>query len=93
MKKFEETFIKRIDHTELDLDFPFYDNLEDEEGNNVIIPHKKLTYVDYVPSIDIDVVIKTLNDLKEAGSNRIYIATHEDHHGYYFYGVQLNEIK
>lgn len=81
MKTFVEKFI-------LDLDFPFYD---DKEPNEVMSPMNRLDFAQ-CPSVDIDEVINLLNDLKTAGSNRVYIADHVDHHGYYFYGVKLIEI-
>jgi uncharacterized protein related to proFAR isomerase len=43
--------------------------------------------------MDIDNVLEIVNSLKESGANRIYIADHCDHHGYYFYGVKLIEIQ
>ena len=88
MKTFVEKFIAVESRTELDLDYP---NYEAEERNEVMIPHNKLNFAE-APSIDIDEVIKILIDLKEKGANRCYIADHCDHHGYYFYGVQLLEI-
>ena len=58
-----------------------------------MIPYNKLNYVESsIPSIDIDTVIKTLQNLKESGADRVYIATHCDHNGYYFNGVKLKEI-
>mgnify|MGYP006928717531 CR=1 FL=1 len=56
-----------------------------------MIPYNKLDFTE-APSMDIDETIKILTELKEKGANRIYIADHCDHHGYYFYGVQLREI-
>jgi hypothetical protein len=55
-----------------------------------MIPHNKLNFAE-APSMDIDKTIKILTELKK-GANRIYIADHCGHHGYYFYGVQLREI-
>lgn len=88
MKTFVEKFIAVESRTELDLDYP---NYEGEERNEVMIPHNKLNFAE-APSMDIDEAIKILTELKEKGANRIYIADHCDHHGYYFYGVQLLEI-
>lgn len=88
MKTFVEKFIAEESRTDLDLDYPNYDG---DEKNEVMIPHNKLIFVE-APSMDIDETIKILTDLKEKGANRIYIADHCDHNGYYFYGVQLLEI-
>ncbi len=91
MKTFVEKFINRKSKTELDLDYPHYSEEYPEEKNDVMIPYNKLNYVD-APSMDIDDVIKILTELKEMDANRVYIADHADHHGYYFYGVKLMEI-
>jgi len=88
MRKFVEIFIAVESRTELDLDFPNYDG---DERNEIETPYDKLTWSE-APSMDIDETIKILTDLKEKGSNRVYIADHCDHHGYYFYGVELVEI-
>jgi hypothetical protein len=89
MKTFVEKFIAVNSRTELDLEYPNYD--DSDEKNDVMIPHSKLDFA-VAPSIDIDDVIKILTELKEKGANRVYIADHSDHSGYYFYGVQLREI-
>lgn len=93
MKTFVEKIVAVRDFTELDLDFPHHETDEYGEDirNDVMIPHSKLDYVE-VPSMDINDVIQTLNDFKKMGANRVYIADHIDHHGYYFYGVKLIEI-
>jgi hypothetical protein len=88
MKTFLEKFIEVKSVTELDLDYPHY---EGEERNEVLIP-SNLSFVE-APSMDIDNVLEIVNSLKESGANRIYIADHCDHHGYYFYGVKLIEIQ
>jgi hypothetical protein len=89
MKKFIEKFIAQESRTELDLDYP---NYEGEQRNEITTPDQDLTFVE-VPSIAIKEVIEILTSLQEKGSDRVYIATHEDHHGYYFYGVKLLRIK
>lgn len=88
MKTYVEKYIHQESAIELDLEFPYY---EGEENNTVMIPNNKLKFAT-VPSMEIDKVIEILNNLKEKGANRVYIADHEDHHGYYFYGVKLVEI-
>lgn len=88
MKTFVEKFIAEKTLTELDLEFPNYSG---DVRNEVMIPHNKLSHAE-APSMDIDDAIKILNELKEMGSNRVYIADHCDHNGYHFYGVKLVEI-
>ena len=88
MKTFVEKFIAVAKNLNLDLKYPNYEN---KINNEVMTLHNKLEYVE-APSMDIDDVINILNELKEKGSNRVYIADHCDHHGYYFYGVELKEI-
>ena len=88
MKSFVEKIIAIESKVELDLEYPHYDG---EVHNDVMIPHSKIDYTE-APSIDIDQVIAILNSLKEKGANRVYIADHCDHQGYYFYGVKLIEI-
>ena len=88
MKTFVEKLIDCKTRTELDLEYPHYDG---DDRNEVMIPYNKLSFVE-APSLDIDEAIKIITELKEKGANRVYIADHCDHHGYYFYGVKLVEI-
>lgn len=94
-KTFVEKFIDTIDVSDLDLEYPHYspsyNEGDDAIRNDVMIPWDKLDFVE-APSMDINDVLEVLNNLKEKGANRIYIADHGDHHGYYFYGVNLMEI-
>jgi hypothetical protein len=89
MKRYLETVVAKESVTELDLVFPFYD--EDQNINEVEIPYSEIKFAE-APSIDINYVINTLLNMKEKGANRVYIADHIDHHGYYFYGVKLEEL-
>ncbi len=97
MRTYVEHFIAEESRTDLDLEFPHYSNTEkDEHGdavsNEVITPDDELSYAEaYVPSIAIDEVVEILANLKNKGADRVYVATHNDHHGYYFYGVKLAE--
>ena len=84
MKRYEEKFIKEISRTEIDLDHPFYENGGDDRN--------EVKTINLGVSIEIDEVIGILNDLKNSGADRVYIAEPCDHHGYYFYGVKLNQI-
>lgn len=90
MKNYREKFIVEESRTEIDLEPPFYDG---DERNEVEVPWNQLDYVDDgVPSMELDELIGILQGIKRRGADRVYIATHEDHHGYYFYGVKLEEI-
>ena len=91
MKYYAERFVKEIRKTELDLDFPFY-NGKDDQRNEVLSPHHLISFAE-APSIEIDEVMNIMTKLKNEGADRVYIADHSDHHGYYFYGVKLNELK
>ena len=88
MRTYVEKFVAVEARTELDMESPHYDG---DECNEVMIPQHKLHYAE-APSMDIDDVMSLLNELKDKGANRIYIAQHCDHNGYYFYGVELKEI-
>lgn len=90
MKKFKETLVSTIERTELDLEYPFYTSPASDERNDV--EEVSDTFSD-VPSLDITEAINILLKLKDDGSNRVRIAEHGDHHGYYFYGVKLEEVK
>ncbi len=90
MRTFVEKFIDKEELTELDCEFPFYDK-NTEDRNEVLIPHSHLSFAQ-CPSVDIDRVITILNNLKEKGANRVYLADHVDHQGYYVYGTKLIEI-
>lgn len=90
MKTFAEKLVDKKAFTELDLEYPFYESGGQDECNEVLTP-SSILYTES-PSIDIDIVISTLQNMKELGANRVYIADHCDHHGYYFYGVKLSEL-
>ena len=89
MKNYREKFIVQESRTEIDLEPPFYDG---DERNEIDTVWDELKYVDGVPSMELDELIGILQNMKRRGADRVYIATHEDHHGYYFYGVKLEEV-
>jgi hypothetical protein len=98
MRTFVEKFVEAEERTELDLRYPYYESTDKPDGvdirNEILIPESttdKLNYVK-VPSLDIDDAIYVLSELKRSGANRLYIATHVDHQGYYFYGTKLLEV-
>lgn len=87
MKKFKEILIDEIEISELDLEYPFFN--EDENPNNIDFSSGRDYYE--VVSIDIDRVINLLTEFKDKGANRVYIDTHIDHQAYKFCGVNLVE--
>jgi len=91
MKTYVEKYIDVIIKSDLDLEHPFYDKKDPESQNEVMIPYHKINFAE-VPSMDINDVIKYLMTLKDKGADRVYIADHVDHKGYYFYGTKLIEI-
>lgn len=90
MKTYAEKLIDSKSKTELDLDFPHYG--ENDERNEVMVPHRCISLSVDTPSMDIDDAINILEELKKKGSNRVYIMNHCDHRGYYFFGVKLIEL-
>lgn len=85
MKHYKESLVTEISMEELDLDHPFYDGDERNEVDQIDDIWAE------VPSIDIDVAIENLTKLKELGANRVYFYAHNDHRGYIFTGVKLEE--
>jgi hypothetical protein len=89
MKKFIEELLIEDCVTELDLEFPFYNNV-----NGKLIPNEvEIANTDYAeaPSMDIDKALEIIQKFKDNGCNRIYFESHCDHSGYYFYGINLKE--
>lgn len=97
MKTYVEKFIAEESRTELDLQFPYYSDTEKDENGDTVsnevlyAPELRNSYVNIDVSMDIDEVVNILNSLKQKGAERVYIAEHLDHHGYYFYGVKLED--
>ncbi len=92
MKIFEEKFVYRDSVTDIDLQYPFYHG---DDRNEVITSSEmgEVEYWDGAPSIDTWELIDVLEHIKEQGAERVYIADHSEHRGYYFYGVKLKEVK
>ena len=89
MSKYKEIIVNKAVFTDLDLEFPFYD--ENDNRNDVDTVHAHFS--DTTVSMDINLLIKTLHDMKEKGTERVYIAQHSDHFGYYITGIKIEEIK
>jgi hypothetical protein len=90
--KLQEKLIGKFDITDIDIEYNYSDEL-DESGDQIRLDIKYSDEVSYseCPPAKIDEVIKNLILLKEKGAERVYISEHIDHHGYYFYGVKLEE--
>ena len=94
MKTFVEKYVSEISMTELDCEYPYYTDKNQEDPNEVMMSRKDREEMCWaeIDSMDIDEAIKVLEQLKEDGAERVTFATHTDHHGYYFYGTKLIEI-
>jgi len=89
MKKFKESLIEEIEISDIEsMSEPFYTG---DERNDVEMPDNDVWYE--ADSINIDVVIKTLEQLKNNGANRVYLYSHGDHNSYILTGVNCQEIK
>ena len=87
METFAEKFIGKIPKTELDLEWPFYGP---EDVRNEVLTSSQIDCD--VPSISTTDLETLITEFKSAGATRMYISTHIDHQGYYFYGVELVKI-
>lgn len=92
--KYEENLVGQFDLTEIDLEY-YYSTELDENGGPIRYEIKQSREVDYAecPPAKIDEVIEGLLELKKKGAERVYIAEHTDHFGYYFYGIKVVERK
>lgn len=84
MKHFKEELVLKIDLTDLDAKYPYYEGevrneVEQYDGNEV-------------PSLNINKLISDLNLMKDHGCNKVTIEPHIDHRGYYLYGLKLTEV-
>ena len=88
MKKYKEKLIERIEFSELDFEEPHWSEGE-EDANDI-------EYLDAVEtettSINIDLAISTLKNLKEKGADSVYIYQHVDHIGYIFTGSKFELV-
>lgn len=86
----KETLVDSFDITDIDLDY-YYSDEKDEDGDDIRINILTSNDVKFseCPPAKIDELINGLIDLKHKGTERVYIAEHTDHQGYYFYGVKL----
>lgn len=84
----QEKLVYEKSLTELDLQWPYCDNDDPEERNEINTPWKEMTWAE-VPGINLNDLTQILSEAAAAGANRMYIGTSTDHHGYYFYGVKL----
>lgn len=91
MKTYKEILVASENRTDLDSEFPFYEDPEQEERNEVIGIF--LNVEGNVPSLSIFELRDMLDRFIEAGAQRIYITEHEGHRGYYFNAIKLEEKK
>lgn len=99
MKKYIEQLVAIESRIELDLDPPYYSTTEiDEDGDALRLDVewsdelRGSCFCDTTVSIEIDEVIPILERLKAKGAQRVFIADHADHYGYYFYGTRIEEV-
>lgn len=82
---FNEIKVAEVTHDELDMFYPFYGPDKDEEGDEI---RNEISYHNDIwsqtESIDIDVVIKTLQELKEFGSKSVYSCTYRPSRIYFY---------
>jgi hypothetical protein len=90
MKHFKETVIEEVQTEDLDMEYPWYENSEQEEPNDVDTAEDIWSET---LSMDIRKAIEILQKLEEKGANRVYLYAHSDHHSYIFTGINLEEIK
>jgi hypothetical protein len=90
--KLQENLVGKFDLTDLDLEY-YYSEEKDENDDpiRIDIELSDETHFTEVPPAKIDDIINGLVELKNKGSEYVYIADHTDHHGYYFYGIKLTE--
>jgi tetraacyldisaccharide-1-P 4'-kinase len=98
-KIIKHTYLLEVDHTELDLDLYHELQPSDPEGlqnerEKVYETNGEHSYFwagDATP-IRIELVEDFVNKAREAGANYVEIQHHEDHHGYYLYGLKIELI-
>lgn len=90
MKHFKETVIEEVQTEDLDMEYPWYDSVGQEESNDVDTAEDIWSET---LSMDIRKAIEILQKLEEKGANRVYLYAHSDHHNYIFTGIKLEEIK
>lgn len=86
MKQLKETFISKKEVSDLDLLPPFWNEELDE---SYPLELSKEGYYQDAPSMDIDELITMLKNSQEKGANRVYMESHNDHRGYEFVFVKL----
>lgn len=88
------TYLKEITHDELDLvlDDEVFGVDPDGHEYDIIKEDRVNSYMrDETDEISIDTAIKTLEELKKAGSTHVQIAHHCDHHGFNFIGLEARQ--
>lgn len=89
------TKIYKVEESTTEIDFTLRDKVlgkdwdEHENRFDEIVKGGGGQYGQSSP-IEIDKVIKTLQGFKDSGCNHVEIMYHEDHIGYYFYGLDIH---
>lgn len=95
MKYLRKKYVAEVAYSELDLE-----NLEvifgatDDYHEHEVIEsscNNKMYWAGEAEPIKIDLLIKTLQELKDAGCNYVEVANHSDHYGYNIYGLEMRE--
>ena len=87
-------YVKEIEHSEIDFDLP--ENVLGREVDtldirNIFVSREGKWWTGEGEPMEIDKVIKTLNELKDKGANYVEMMYHCDHIGYVFNGVDIHE--
>lgn len=91
MKTFKETYITTLGREDLDLKYPYYDRVDQEEPN--VVTRCEETQYHGIESLELSELQYVCEVLRQRGANRVYIEEHSDYQGYIFVGVKLEELK
>jgi hypothetical protein len=95
MKYLRKIYIQEIAHDELDLinldDVFGISNDYHEHEEIVSVVGDRMHWIGEAEPINIDLLIKTLQELKDSGCNYVEVMFHCDHHGYNISGLKMRE--
>lgn len=92
MRKKIEKVIHSESRIDLDVRPPYYDDHR-QEGGKVELAWKQMPFADVAYSLEISDLTNLLVQAKELGADRVVIAPHVDHIGYYFYFTKVKEVE
>lgn len=87
-------YVDEVEHSEIDFDLTdkiLGDDADDFDIRNIFLGKQGKWWIGEGEPIEIDRVIKTLEELKEKGANFVEIMYHCDHIGYVFNGVDIHK--